>query len=173
MNYHKRYTQYLGINVTKHIIFDLMRSFALFIALGLTSLLAKEANGQTKMTIRLQEAPLELLLEEIQNNSEFIFFYRDGTLPQNVKVSVNESNATLNAILDPILPGLGLGYKMQDRQIILFELPKQVKEIDNSNVVDQDFTVSGTVTDDTGMPLPGASIVEKGTSNGVQTDFDG
>jgi iron complex outermembrane receptor protein len=34
-------------------------------------------------------------------------------------------------------------------------------------------TISGTITDDDGMPLPGANIVEKGTSNGVQTDFDG
>ncbi len=34
-------------------------------------------------------------------------------------------------------------------------------------------TVTGTVTDNTGAPLPGASIVQKGTSNGTQTDFDG
>ncbi len=34
-------------------------------------------------------------------------------------------------------------------------------------------TVTGTVTDDTGTPLPGASIVVKGTTNGTQTDFDG
>src|SRR5680860_433758 len=34
-------------------------------------------------------------------------------------------------------------------------------------------TVSGTVVDVEGVPLPGASIVEKGTSNGAQSDFDG
>jgi len=34
-------------------------------------------------------------------------------------------------------------------------------------------TISGTVTDATGMPLPGANILEKGTANGIQTDFDG
>ncbi len=33
-------------------------------------------------------------------------------------------------------------------------------------------TITGTVTDSTG-PLPGASVVEKGTTNGTQTDFDG
>nr|WP_299384032.1 TonB-dependent receptor [Allomuricauda sp.] len=36
-----------------------------------------------------------------------------------------------------------------------------------------DITVSGTVTDDRGEPLPGASVILKGTTNGVQTDFDG
>ncbi len=34
-------------------------------------------------------------------------------------------------------------------------------------------TVTGTIIDDTGVPLPGASVVEKGTTNGTQTDFDG
>ncbi|MBU3011380.1 TonB-dependent receptor [Polaribacter vadi] len=34
-------------------------------------------------------------------------------------------------------------------------------------------TITGNVTDNTGNPLPGASILEKGTSNGVQSDFDG
>ncbi len=37
----------------------------------------------------------------------------------------------------------------------------------------QDKSISGLVTDDQGVPLPGASIVEKGTTNGVTTDFDG
>ncbi len=35
------------------------------------------------------------------------------------------------------------------------------------------FTITGTVVDGTGQPLPGASVIEKGTTNGTQTDFDG
>ena len=37
----------------------------------------------------------------------------------------------------------------------------------------QTKTITGTVTDDSGMPLPGVNIVVKGTSSGTQTDFDG
>ena len=33
--------------------------------------------------------------------------------------------------------------------------------------------VQGTVTDDSGMPIPGVNVIQKGTSNGVVTDFDG
>lgn len=40
-------------------------------------------------------------------------------------------------------------------------------------VIAQNSTVSGTVSDDTGLPLPGVNVVEKGTSNGTSTDFDG
>jgi TonB-linked SusC/RagA family outer membrane protein len=35
------------------------------------------------------------------------------------------------------------------------------------------FTVTGTVVDDAGVPLPGAAVVEKGTTNGASADFDG
>ncbi|GHA46685.1 SusC/RagA family TonB-linked outer membrane protein [Salinimicrobium marinum] len=42
-----------------------------------------------------------------------------------------------------------------------------------STIYAQEMTVTGTVTDDSGVPLPGVNVVVKGTSNGVQTDFDG
>ena len=44
-------------------------------------------------------------------------------------------------------------------------------ELTNSNAVQS--TITGTVVDDSGTPLPGVSIREKGTSNGALTDFDG
>jgi TonB-linked SusC/RagA family outer membrane protein len=37
----------------------------------------------------------------------------------------------------------------------------------------QDRTVTGTVSDNSGQPLPGVSVILKGTQNGTQTDFDG
>ncbi|MCZ4238135.1 carboxypeptidase-like regulatory domain-containing protein, partial [Staphylococcus equorum] len=37
----------------------------------------------------------------------------------------------------------------------------------------QEKTISGTVTDDTGLPLPGVNIIIQGTSTGTQSDFDG
>ncbi len=37
----------------------------------------------------------------------------------------------------------------------------------------QTKTISGNVTDDSGLPLPGVNVVKKGTSDGTQTDFDG
>lgn len=43
----------------------------------------------------------------------------------------------------------------------------------DNNFVKQDFVVKGTVTDSIGTPLFGATILEKGTNNGTQSDFDG
>ena len=48
----------------------------------------------------------------------------------------------------------------------------------NETVVDTETaifqsTVTGTIIDEAGLPLPGANVIEKGTTNGTQTDFDG
>ncbi len=37
----------------------------------------------------------------------------------------------------------------------------------------QSFTISGVVSDDSGLPLPAATVLVKGTTNGTSTDFDG
>ena len=37
----------------------------------------------------------------------------------------------------------------------------------------QEKTISGTVTDEEGLPLPGVTVLIKGTNTGTQTDFDG
>ncbi|HSD06445.1 carboxypeptidase-like regulatory domain-containing protein, partial [Flavobacterium sp.] len=37
----------------------------------------------------------------------------------------------------------------------------------------QERSVSGIVSDNSGMPLPGVSVLIKGTKNGTQSDFDG
>jgi hypothetical protein len=37
----------------------------------------------------------------------------------------------------------------------------------------QKKTISGTISDNSGLPLPGVNIIVKGTSNGTQSDFDG
>jgi TonB-linked SusC/RagA family outer membrane protein len=37
----------------------------------------------------------------------------------------------------------------------------------------QNKTISGTISDEEGLPLPGVNVIEKGTTNGVATDFDG
>ena len=41
------------------------------------------------------------------------------------------------------------------------------------NLINAQFTVTGKVVDDSGIPLPGATIFEPMTSNSTTTDFDG
>src|SRR5690606_27663481 len=61
------------------------------------------------------------------------------------------------------LPMLGFGAKMDADAVLGKKLFPEA----------QQYVVKGTVSDANGMPLAGVSVVEKGTTNGVATDFDG
>ncbi|WP_405415133.1 TonB-dependent receptor [Maribacter sp. Asnod1-A12] len=149
-----------------------MRIFLLFIAIGLSSAYANSTYSQTKLDIKVNKVPLETLFQEIQEKSEYIFFYNDEVLLNRGNVSLNIKGATLTTILDNALKDKGMVYRIDDRQVIIFE--KEVSLVPVTSKIDkQDFTVTGVVQDQNGQPLPGANILEKGTSNGTQTDFDG
>ncbi|MEP1413497.1 MAG: TonB-dependent receptor [Maribacter dokdonensis] len=149
-----------------------MRIFLLFIAIGLSSAYANNTYSQTKLDIEVNKVPMETLFQKIQEKSEYIFFYNDEVLLDKGIVSINIKGATLTTILDSVLRNKGMDYRIDDRQVIIYEkVEKQNPE--TLKIKTQDFTVNGIVQDQNGQPLPGANILEKGTSNGTQTDFDG
>lgn len=151
-----------------------MRSFLLFILTGITTLSASDSYSQTKLDIDLKQVSLKRLLNEVQDQSEYIFFYKDAILPKDESITIKIKNATLETILDPILKKYYLGYKIDDRQIAIFKSP-QGTEVLSPSVIDdiQEFAITGKVVDSSGIPLSGANIIEKGTTNGTQADFDG
>tara|TARA_R110000764_G_scaffold213881_2_gene300294 strand:+ start:4715 stop:8053 length:3339 start_codon:yes stop_codon:yes gene_type:complete len=149
-----------------------MRIFLLFIAIGLSSAYANNTYSQTKLDINVNKVPLANLFHEIQEKSEYIFFYNDEVLLNSGNVSLNLKGATLTTILDNALKDKGVVYRIDDRQVIIFGKEITPEPV-TSKIDKQDFTVTGTVQDQSGQPLPGANILEKGTTNGTQTDFDG
>eukprot|EP01093_Parvamoeba_rugata_P015390 TRINITY_DN5397_c0_g1_i4.p1 TRINITY_DN5397_c0_g1~~TRINITY_DN5397_c0_g1_i4.p1 ORF type:complete len:1090 (-),score=218.72 TRINITY_DN5397_c0_g1_i4:1259-4528(-) len=76
---------------------------------------------------------------------------------------------------------MDLTYKIKGRQVILLKTKSNYNTFDpqafqsKSKSIKQIFqqTVTGIVLDNLGQPLPGANVLEKGTTNGTQTDFDG
>tara|TARA_R110002051_G_scaffold119846_1_gene193117 strand:- start:208 stop:3543 length:3336 start_codon:yes stop_codon:yes gene_type:complete len=148
-----------------------MRTFLLFVAMGLSSAYANVTYSQTKIDIEVVEVPLQTLFREIQNKSEYIFFYKDELLVNSNRVTVKVKGATLATILDDVFKGSNMNYRIDDRQVVVYETVQKTtsKEIEKP----QEFIVSGVVLDQEGTPLPGANILEKGTTNGTQTDFDG
>lgn len=132
-----------------------------------------DAYGQTgDITLHVEEAPLGDVLQQIEEDYGYMFLYRDGAIDLSRKVSISVTDATIVQVLDRILDER-TGFEVNSKQVTIF-----LKEKDNGGSLHQasgpeTFTFSGVVKDEQGQPVVGAFVMEKGTSNGVSTDFDG
>ena len=158
---------------TNNIFLIGMRVSILLLCTGLTSVYAYTSNAQT-IDIDLEDVPVKTFFKEIQQKSDYVIIYRDEIVADTKKITVRASSATLETVLSEVLGPLGLGYEIINRQIIITKDGPSLHD-SGANTIKALFqrTVNGTVTDSKGVPLPGANIVEKGTTNGVTADFDG
>ena len=146
----------------------LMKFTIFIIALATMQTFALDNYAQTKkMDVKIERSSIVSALEKIEAQSEFFFFYNNKVVRLDKKVSVDLKDKTINEILDEVFRDTEIEYTINNRQIILSE-----KETGNPTS-QQQKTVTGKVTDPSGSPLPGASIVLKGTTTGVTTDNGG
>ncbi|WP_396635568.1 TonB-dependent receptor [Maribacter sp. R77961] len=145
------------------------------VILLLTSIFALQANDSysqhTKVTLDLNNITIERLIDEIEDKTEFRFLYLIEDVNLNRVVTVKAKKEKVNTILDQVFGGTQTTYQIYDRQITLVK--RKVPVVEKLAKVKVQSAVSGTILDENGQPLPGANIVEKGTTNGTQTDFDG
>ena len=113
------------------------------------------------------EMSIDEVFKVVSKQSKFSFLYPQELFKDAPKVNLKEGEILLNQLLTNIFSNGDTSFRLSDNNVIIVEKsnPKQL-EI-------QKIKISGTVLDESGQPLPGASVVEKGTLNGVQTDFDG
>lgn len=110
------------------------------------------------------------LFKQLEETSGYYFFYQKEDLRQLKDVSVNTENASVTEILDKVLEGSPLRYDIVDRYIIIRRADKFSTPLE---ALQQPRSVSGTITDSSGLPLPGVSIAIKGTTQGTISDAKG
>lgn len=156
--------------------------FQFVLALVFSSVtLANNVNGQkkldTKVTITVDNLTLDNALSKIEKSAHVKFSY-NSRLPQlGEKVSIEANQETLSSILSRILVPFNITFSEVSNQIVL---QKSAVSFSNSNYHDSLFEIlafgpiiKGKVTDQSGSPLPGATVLAKGTKTAVLTDFDG
>ncbi|MGC9342722.1 MAG: TonB-dependent receptor [Bacteroidales bacterium] len=147
-----------------------MRIVLFLITIGITQALALESYAQaTRLSLNVEDQPIQKILEIIEEQTEFRFMYDATVVDVGQKRSINCQNQPVVKILDDIFEGAGITYKVEDRQIAL----SNIDAVFNFNQVSQQRTVSGKVTDSDGLPLPGVTVVVKGTTQGTVTNADG
>jgi TonB-linked SusC/RagA family outer membrane protein len=130
---------------------------------------------KTKITMDVSDASLREIIDNIETTTDFKFIYKTKHIDVSRKLSLKADKESITTVLDKLFPNKKVGYKMRGAHIILKPNPKANRStvVAQPTTAVQAFEVSGTITDNEGTPLPGASILEKGTTNGTQTDFDG
>lgn len=124
----------------------------------------------TKFSFDFQNTKVVDVLKEIQDKSDFRFFYQREQVDVNRKVDLKVKDQRVEAILDEIFKDQGVTYRVSDDKLIVIA-PKS----ENFSAVSsqQDRKVSGKVTDASGATLPGVSVFVKGSTIGIITDADG
>lgn len=134
-----------------------------------------EAEVQLRsISLRLENVSLSEALSRIEEASGYSFFYDENKIDLSRQVSVNAQNKAVKDILKNILFSTGMTFEISNNQIVLVpEKKAAAKEVSVAVVQQQTHIVKGIVVDNLGEPVPGANVVEKGTTNGIITDMDG
>lgn len=123
-----------------------------------------------QVTVDIDSMPLTEALKKLEEQTGYSFFYSNVLPDKDAVVSVKSNNKDIAAVMDQLLDGLAVSYKInEDKQIALYA--------DEPEVVEQtkptERTVSGVVYDSDGLPVIGAGVMVKGSLHGTVTDEDG
>ena len=134
----------------------------------IVQLFATESYSQmTKLTLKLEDVKISDALKEIENQSEFFFLYSPKLIDVERKVSIDAENEPIKDILSNIFDK-DVMFAVYDRQIILTK-----SDMPAATVEMQQPRITGTITDEQKNPLPGVTVLVKGTTIGALSDASG
>ncbi|WP_279179720.1 TonB-dependent receptor [Parabacteroides johnsonii] len=140
--------------------------FLLFCSIGLVQAMNSYAQKAT-VSLNMQNQTVQSVLDEIENQSEFSFFFNTKHVDLNRRVSVDANKSDIFKVLDNIFAGTNVRYSVVDKKIILSTEKKE------SLQTNQDKKITGIVKDQHGEPVIGANVSVKGTTIGTITGIDG
>ena len=123
---------------------------------------------KTKVTLELNNSTIEKVIETIEQKTDFRFIYKLNDIDLDRVITISVKNQPIDIVLNKLFKGTPTEFRVRDTQIIL-----KKPDLKAETIQAQKQTISGIISDEKGMPLPGASVLEVGTKNGMVTDFDG
>jgi TonB-linked SusC/RagA family outer membrane protein len=153
----------------------IMKSFVfLFCTLSFALGPNKGFSQDAKITIEKdKEISIGEVFKLINEQTEYTFVYRNDVLKDAPKLQLKKGIIKASALLKQCLYPANLTYEFTKNKTILVKKSKIIPTQKESKKAQVLIKITGIITDEAGGPLPGASVLEKGTSNGVSTDFDG
>ncbi len=119
----------------------------------------------TRLSLDMKNTEIKDVLQVIESRTPFFFMYNAAQVDVTNKVNIQCENMSVPEILDVLFRDTNVAFDINNRQIAL--------TVVESSSSQQARKVSGRVTDSSGSPLPGVTVVLKGTTHGLVTDADG
>ena len=145
-----------------------MRLTLFCLLLAVFGVQASSYSQNTRFNFKYKNTSIKQILDDIKSQSEFEFFYSNDDFDTNAKIDLKINNATVEEVLQKIVDPTSLKYRVIDKTVVI----SNVKSKD-LNGTQQEKSIKGTIKDDSGAPIPGVSVVVKGTTRGSLTDLDG
>ncbi|KQB44575.1 TonB-linked outer membrane protein, SusC/RagA family [Flavobacterium daejeonense] len=166
----------MKIEITNHFFFlkrkfllTSMKAFILFFCTTAFSFTTGKVFTQNvKITVdKDKTVTIDEVFDLLRQQTDFVFIYQEDMFKDVPKVKLKKGTINANKLLNESLSDENFSYEIIGKnKIVITKIKTEVK-------VQQKKKVSGTITDANGAVLPGVNILVKGTTNGVQSDFDG
>ncbi len=147
-------------------ILRIMKLTSLFMFLIIFQLSASVYSQNSKLSISVENTMIKDVLLEIENQSDYTFLYNNSQIDVEKRVDINMADMHIEEVLDEIFRGTEVKYKTFNQSYVLY-----------TDMYDFSFgqpeTISGTVSDESGQPLPGVTVYIKGSTQGTVTTADG
>ena len=122
---------------------------------------------QQKVSIDVKRVDVSVIFRQIKEQTKLNFVYDPDQLAAMSEITLSMKNVTVDAVLSQLFTDTPFEYRFESGAILIKRKEKQAAT--KGEVV----TVTGSVKDATGNPLPGVTIILKGLSLGAATDVDG
>lgn len=145
----------------------IMKLCMLFLCAAFLQVSAKTYSQEAKLDLKVNNASLEQVMNNIRRQSEFSFFFDDAAVKNIANITLDVRNVHIEEVLTACLKGTGFSFRILDKTIILFR--EQSQTVDPQKF----YKVHGKVVDENNMPLPGVTVLLDSTQMGISTDVGG
>ncbi len=141
----------------------LMTKLTIFLSLFFVLQLSANVYSQTRLNVNSKNKTVKEVLFNIEGQSNFRFFYNEKFIDLNRKVDFDIKNQSIEYVMNRLFGDSEVTYKIMENNLIVIT-PGESQ---------QEKTIKGKVTDSGGFPLPGVTVVIKGTTQGTVTNAEG
>ncbi|RIH65431.1 SusC/RagA family TonB-linked outer membrane protein [Mariniphaga sediminis] len=149
----------------------IMKCFLLLMFISVLSSTASVYSQNKRFTLKENSITVKDVFKKIEEQSKFRFFYEEGKLNVLEKKNVNFQNSTIDEVLNHLFNKSEVDYRILENDFIVLKVKPEVQDVYRQ--AQQSKKVSGKVTDPGGQPLPGVTVVVKGTTQGTVTNSEG